>query len=73
MKRIVIDKIKSLCNEEVKFSYKSNFITLLFPYSNAEIEIEIEGDNEEELIEDFIEKVNQQIDDMIDHLGDCKL
>lgn len=74
MKKNVIDKIKSLCDGELEFvSYKANYISLLFPYSYTEIEVEIEGNNDEEQIDDFITKVNQQLDDMSDHLKDCKL
>lgn len=74
MEKSVINRIKELCDGEIEFvSHEDYNVTLLFPYSNTEIEVEIDGDNEEEKIEDFISKVNQLLDDMIDHLEDCKL
>lgn len=74
MKKKVIEKIKSLCTGEIKFiCSEQNLVTVLLPYSTAEIGIEIDGDTDDEQIESFISGINQVLDDMIDHLGDCKL
>lgn len=74
MKKTTIKRIKELCGGEVKFvSAEENTVTMLFPYSNAEIELLIEGETEDELVDDFISKVNQHLDDMADHILDCKL
>jgi hypothetical protein len=74
MKKKTIEKIKSLCSKEVKFvSSEENSVTMLFPYSTSEIDIEIEGNTVEEQVESFISEVNKTLEDMINHLEDCKI
>ena len=74
MKKETIKTIKSLCGEEVKFiSLERNAVTVLLPYSTAEFEIQIEGDTIQEQVESFTTGVNYLLDEMIDHLDDCKL
>ena len=74
MMKEVRNQIKDLCNEELKFcNAVQNKVIMLFPYSKDKIVIYLEGITIEEQVEDFISKVNQILDTMIDHLGDCKL
>jgi hypothetical protein len=70
----VRNQIKDLCNEELKFcNMVQNKVIMLFPYSKDKIVIYLEGITIEEQVEDFVSKVNQILDNMIDHLEDCKL
>lgn len=74
MNKKLLKKIKYLCTGEIKFvSMAEKSVTVLLPYDNAEIEIEIEGVTEKDKIDSFIHGVNQKLDDMINHLEDCKL
>lgn len=74
MNKKAIEKINLLCGEEVKFiSAEQNLITILLPYSDAEVEIEIEGSTIEERVDSFITGVNHELEQMINHLEDCKL
>lgn len=49
------------------------FARVKLPYSNASYGIEFEGMDYEQLKENLMSNINQQIETMIDHLGDCKL
>ena len=74
MKTATIRKIKALCSGDISFvGADGDTVTCLLPYGNQEIPIEAEGDTEAEKLESFVSAVNQALDDMIDHLGDCKL
>lgn len=74
MKKSTIKKIEALCPGDISFvGADGGTVTCLLPYSNQEIPIEVEGNTEVEQLESFVSAVNQALDDMIDHLGDCKL
>lgn len=48
-------------------------VDVLLPYETASIVIELEGSTDDELIESFKVGVNHRLEDMINHLNDCKL
>jgi len=74
MRRKAIAEIKDLCTGEIKFcSSDRDSITILVPCEQNELIVNIVGNTVEEQVESFISAVNQILDDMIDHLGDCKL
>ena len=52
---------------------KNKRLSVKLPYDTASHTIEIEGSNDDELIDSFKEQVNHCLDQMIDHLNDCKL
>lgn len=47
--------------------------TVIFSYLNNGIEIIFEGSTLEKIKESFTNAVNQELEDMVDHLGDCML
>ena len=74
MKTATIKKIKALCSGDIAFvGADGDTVTCLLPYSNQEVVLEVEGDTEAEKLESFVSAVNQALEDMIDHLGDCKI
>lgn len=74
MKVSAVKKIRTLCTGDITFVLAGETtVTCLFPYSAHEIELEIDGDTESEQVESFVNAVNQELEDMMDHLGDCKL
>ena len=71
-------KLKQLCKEVGDiliegFDHKGKSVDVLLPYETTSVSIELEGQSEDELVESFKEGVNRRIDDMINHLNDCKL
>ncbi|MFB5759031.1 hypothetical protein [Paenibacillus medicaginis] len=48
-------------------------IVLHLPYETALVDISLEGDSDEERIELFKENLNSRLQNMIDHLEECKL
>jgi hypothetical protein len=72
-----VRQIRQLCPPGSDFSaeaYKeSNFVTVIFPYDNAEFDIEVCGNTVNEQVQSFIVQVNSHLDDMINHLEECKL
>jgi hypothetical protein len=48
-------------------------VDVILPYESSTVEIELEGNTDDEIIESFIEGVNRRINDMINELNDCKL
>ena len=69
-----LDKIKSLCNNEIEYILtEKDYVRILVPYDISAIEIQIEGIKVDEQVESFISGVNHKLNDMIDHLKDCKL
>ena len=74
MAKQALQQIKKLCTGEIKFcGYDKNVITILVPYSQDKLTVDIEGATVEDQIESFISEVNRILEDMIDHLGDVKL
>jgi len=74
MKKKVINKIKLLCNDEIKFiRVDKDSIVVLLPYNLSEIDIELEDSTVEEQIDSFIYGINHELENMINHLEDCKL
>ncbi|MGO4181825.1 hypothetical protein AB4Z17_11635 [Paenibacillus sp. TAF43_2] len=71
-------KLKKLCGTStevkiVKIEMSEKTVEVLVPYEVGSIEIELEGDNEGEMLESFVEGVNRQLERMVNHLNDCKL
>jgi len=74
MNKNTISKIKSLCEGDIKFcDSENNTITILVPYDIAKFGVEIEGETIKDQVNSFISGVNSILDDMINHLEDCKL
>ena len=74
MTRNLRNQIKELCTGEIEFiSAIGNTVNLRLPYNNAIFCCEIEGENDEELLESFMSETNLMLQNMIDHLEDCKL
>jgi len=48
-------------------------VDVLVPYETASLSIELEGNSDDEIIESFKDGVNKRLNEMIDHLNDCKL
>lgn len=74
------NKLKELSNEEVKILSITNddkpfvyFAKVKMPYSKEKYIIQFGGMEYEQLRQSLVENINQQLEDMIDHLGDCKL
>ncbi|ASA22632.1 hypothetical protein [Paenibacillus donghaensis] len=70
-------QLKELCKEVgdlqiTEVSLEEKAVSMLFPYETSEITIDLEGDTDEEIIESFKENVNHRLDDMVNHLNDCK-
>lgn len=55
------------------FDIDKRTLNVLLPYESTAIVIELEGTNDDAIIESFKENVNHRLDQMIDHLNDCKL
>jgi hypothetical protein len=71
----MIDKLKALVKgTDIEVAnFASNKVLCLLPYSTDEIVITLYGTTDEEKIASFVIQINEAIDAMIDHLGDCKL
>lgn len=71
----MIDKLKALVKgTDIEIiSVEGNEVVHLLPYDNAERLLTLYGSTDEEKIACFIELINSSLNDMIDHLGDCKL
>lgn len=50
----------------------NKILSVLLPYETAAVVIELEGSNDDEIIESFKAGVNHRLDSMIDHLNECK-
>ncbi|MNW32217.1 hypothetical protein D3C74_91570 [compost metagenome] len=71
------EKLKKICKDNGEIQIENIDISLMLaevvlPYEISSVEIELEGNTDDEIIESFIEKVNGRIDDMINLLNDCK-
>lgn len=69
-------EIQNFSTEEVKVTYihsKENEVGVMLPYSTSEFNIEIDGETTEDQVNDFVEKVNLELEEMAMHLQDCKL
>jgi hypothetical protein len=74
MNKKTVKKIESVCSGEIEFiSVNDNIVTVKIPYCKNEFDIEIDGELENEQLESFVYGINKQLEDMIDHLSDCKL
>ncbi|RUT38711.1 hypothetical protein EJP82_26730 [Paenibacillus anaericanus] len=74
----VEDKLKQLCKENGEIQIENIYMNLMLvdvvlPYEISSVEIELEGNTDDEIIQSFIEGVNGRINDMINELNDCKL
>jgi hypothetical protein len=72
------DRLKQICKENGEVQIENIFMSLMLvdvilPYESSTVEIELEGNTDDEIIESFIEGVNRRINDMINELNDCKL
>jgi hypothetical protein len=71
-----VNEIKAISKEEITVTYvhpTENEIGVILPFSDAEFDIVVEGDNTEEQVEDFKEKVNLELEAMVNHLHDVML
>ncbi|MGK5511758.1 hypothetical protein [Brevibacillus formosus] len=69
-------KLKQLCKVEIQIEsidLEEMNVDVLLPYESSSVSIELEGDNDKEIMESFKLGVNKRLDEMIDHLNDCKL
>lgn len=71
------EKLRELLKESgdieiTEVNLKGAYVSVLLPYETSEVVIELEGDAEEDIIESFKENVNKRLDDMVNHLNDCK-
>lgn len=71
-------KLKQLCKDVGDIQIESidlegMNVYVLVPYETAATSIELEGSNDDEIIESFKEGVNGKLNEMIDHLDECKL
>jgi hypothetical protein len=74
MTRDAKKQIKELCVGELKIDeFNDNTVYIFVPYDQAVKDVYIEGDTTEEQVNSFIIGINQVLEDMIDHIGDCKL
>ncbi|WP_339304455.1 hypothetical protein NST33_18235 [Paenibacillus sp. FSL L8-0435] len=54
-------------------SLEDKTVSVLFPYDSSCHLIKFEGTTKEEIADSFRDEINQHLQDMIDHLEDCKL
>lgn len=71
------ERLKQLCkdNGEVEIEYvdmSKMAVDVLLPYETTSHVIELEGSTDDEVVESFKDGVNKRLDDMINHLEDCK-
>ncbi|WP_188069028.1 hypothetical protein [Brevibacillus brevis] len=69
-------QLKQLCKGDIQIesiNLEEMSVDVLLPYESASTSVELEGENDEEIIESFKSEVNKRLNDMIDHLNDCKL
>ncbi|ASA20924.1 hypothetical protein [Paenibacillus donghaensis] len=69
-------KLNQLCKGDIEIEsidLENMQVDVLFPYEIAAISIELEGKDDDEIIESFKSGVNSRLNNMIDHLNDCKL
>ncbi|MFF2532249.1 hypothetical protein ACFVS2_25400 [Brevibacillus sp. NPDC058079] len=69
-------KLRQLCKGDIQIesiNLEEMNVNVLVPYESSAISVELEGENDKEIIESFKVEVNKRLDDMIDHLNDCKL
>lgn len=72
------DQLKQLCKDngeiEIEFIDLSNkAVVVMLPYETSSVVINLEGDTDEGLVESFKRGVNQRLEDMCNHLNECKL
>lgn len=71
------EKLKQLCHgndiQIDSIDIKTMNVDVLLPYESSTFSIEVEGKSEDEIIKSFKEGVNSRLEDMINHLNDCKL
>jgi hypothetical protein len=68
-------KLKKLSNgdiEVVKVDPSLESVEVLLPYESSSVDIELEGETDIERIESFKIGVNRRLNEMINHLEDCK-
>ncbi|ASA22633.1 hypothetical protein [Paenibacillus donghaensis] len=71
------EKLKELLKESgdieiTEINLQEECVYVLLPYETSAILIDLEGDTDEVIIESFKENVNHRLDDMVNHLNDCK-
>lgn len=70
--------LQQLCGNDseiviVKINTKTMTVDVLVPYGHDTVSIDIKGDNTDALAESFRVGLNHYLDQMIDHLEECKL
>jgi hypothetical protein len=66
-------KLRELCKSDIEVvKVTGDSVEVLLPYDSSSVDIEIEGETDEERIESFKEGVNYRLEQMINHLKDCK-
>lgn len=73
----LLGRLEQLCRESgdieiTSIDLETMSASVLLPYELAEVSIELEGSSDDDIIESFKEGVNKRLDDMINHLTDCK-
>lgn len=70
------NKLNQLCQGDIQIEsidLDGKSVDVVFPYETSAISVELEGSDDEEIIESFKHGINSRLNDMIDHLNDCKL
>jgi hypothetical protein len=71
-------KLKNVCkdNGDIQIenvNLEEMNVDVLLPYETASVSIDLEGDNNDEIVESLKTGINGRLDEMINQLNDCKL
>ena len=73
VKEEILNKVGNSDLQIKKFNWNDMTVDFYAPYDRNYHDIKFEGETAEETIDSIIELINLDLEDMINHIGDCQL